>query len=346
MRRSKNLRAGVIGTGMGRHHMEGYLSHPRCELAAVCDINLERARSLAAKYGAEHVFRDYRDLLAMEELDIVSVAVPTYLHARMTIAALGAGKHVLCEKPMATKLADAEAMVRAAKRARRRLMINMSYRFSPLQQEMHRRIQSGELGGIYYAKSHYTRRNGIPLGANSWFVRKRAAGGGASLDLGVHAFDLVWWLMGCPKPAWVLGGVYSEMLPARAAQLGVEGDVDDLAAAMVRLRTGQVIFFEASWDGHQPGHEGYEIYGTKGGVSCRDWEQDLKMTLHLEDSRGRSVDRPVKARGKGANACRHFVDACLDRRKKMIASGEECLTVARVLDAMNQSQKTGKPVKL
>jgi len=282
----------------------------------------------------------------MDGLDIVSVAVPTYLHARMTIAALKAGKHVLCEKPMATKLADAEAMVRAAKRAKRRLMIDMSYRFDPLQQEVHRRIGEGELGEIYYAKSHYTRRKGIPLGASAWFIRKSRAGGGASLDLGVHAFDLVWWLMGCPKPTWVLGGTYSELLPERAAKLGVKGDVDDLATAMVRFHTGQTILFEASWDGHQPGHEGYEIYGTKGGASCRDWESDLKVTLYSDDARGRNVDRPLKTRGRGLSAFGHFVDCCLDRRKKMLAAGEECLTVARVLDAMVRSQKTGGAIKL
>jgi predicted dehydrogenase len=345
-RAGRKLRAAVIGTGMGRGHAAWYATHPRCELAAICDIDGERARAVAEKYGAKHVFRDYRDLVAMEELDIVSVAVPTYLHARMTIAALEAGKHVLCEKPMAAKLAEAEAMVRAAKRAKRRLMINMSYRFNRLQQEVHRRIEAGELGEIYYAKSHYTRRKGIPLGASAWFVQKRRAAGGASVDLGVHAFDLVWWLMGCPKPTWVVGGVYSELLPERTARQGIKGDVDDLAAAMVKFDTGQLIFFEASWDGHQAGHEGYEIYGTKGGASCRDWESDLKVMLHYDSKRGDSVDRPLKVRGKRISAYWHFVDACLDRRRKMLAPGEECLAVARVLDAMNRSQKTGKAVRL
>jgi predicted dehydrogenase len=341
----RKLRAGVIGVGIGSHHMRGYATHPRCELLAVCDLNVERAKSLAERYGARYVFRDYRQLAAMDELDIVSVAAPNYLHARMAIAALEAGKDVLCEKPMATRLADAEAMVAAARKAKRRLMIDMSYRFNSLQQEMWRRIKGGELGKIYYAKSHYTRRKGIPFGASAWFVSKRMAGGGPSVDLAVHAFDLVWWLLGSPRPSWVLGSTYDKLLPQRAARAGVVGDVDDLAAGLVKFETGQTIFFEASWDGHIPGHEGYEIYGTKGGAACWDWESDLKMVQYSDDRRGRSVDKPVKG-GKGINAFWHFVDACLDRRMRMLASGEECLNVARVLDALNRSQKMGKPVQL
>ena len=347
MRRNRGrLRAGVIGGGMGRNHMQGYATHPKCELVAICDVNADRAKSLAETFGVEHVFRDYRRLLAMDDLDIVSVAVPNYLHGKMTIAALNAGKDVLCEKPMATKLADAEAMVRAATRAKKRLMINMSYRFHPVQQRMAEIIAGGDLGGIYYAKSHYMRRKGIPLGANAWFISKRQAGGGPSVDLGVHAFDLVWWLMGSPRPTWVLGSTYAELLPVRAAQLGVQGDVDDLATAMVRFDGGRTIFFEASWDGHVPGYEGYEIFGTKGGATCRDWESDLKATIHYDDRKGASVDKPVKAGRRRSSAYWHFVDCCLDRRRKMIASGEECTHVARVLDAMNRSQTTGKAVEL
>jgi predicted dehydrogenase len=341
-RAKRKLRAGVIGLGMGRGHAAGYASHPRCELAAVCDANLERAREIGQRYGASRILRDWRKLAAMEDLDLVSVATPNYLHARMTIALLRAGKHVLCEKPMATTLADAEAMVREARKAGRRLMLNMSYRFNPMQQELKQRIERGDLGCIYYAKSHYTRRHGTPGGATSWFVHRRQAGGGPSVDLGVHAFDLVWWLMGSPRPTWVLGGTFAHLLPERVET----ADVDDLATAMVRFDTGQIVFFEASWEGHQPGHQGFEIYGTKGGASCRDWESDLKMTLYFDDKRGKPVDQPVRPPRKRMSAYWHFVDACLNSRLPMLASGSECLYVARVLDAMNRSQKTGKAVAL
>jgi predicted dehydrogenase len=352
-RSGKKLRAGVIGTGMGRYHMEGFATHPRSELLAVCDLNVPEARAFAEKYGAKHVFRDYRDMIAMEELDVVAVAAPTHLHARMTIDALKAGKDVLCEKPMATKLADAEAMVREAKRRRKRLLIHMIMRFSPLHWEMHGRVARGDLGDVYYARSHWIRRKGIPradfaadgdMGRGEWFVKKRQAGGGASFDIGVHIFDLAWWLIGAPKPKSVLAATYSELLPPRLAKVGVKGDVDDLAAVLVRFDTGQTVFAEVTWDAHQKPFLGYELFGTERGASWSEWADFA--TIYQDDRRGRPGERTVRARRKAPSAYWHFVDACLDRRTKMVASGEECLTVARVLDAIQTSQKTGKAVSL
>ena len=354
MRRSKRkLRAGVIGTGMGRYHMAGFASHPSSELTAVCDLNLEEAQSFADKYGARHVFRDYRDLLDMDELDLVAIAVPNYLHAEMTLAALKAGKDVLCEKPMAIRLEDAQAMVRTAKRLKKRLMINMGMRFDQLNLDLRRRIEAGDLGELYFAMSHWVRRKGIPvadfsqtgsMGRGEWFVKKRQAGGGASVDIGVHLFDLAWWLMGSPKPTVVLASTYSELLPPRLAKVGVKGDVDDLATALVKFNTGQTIFLQVTWDAHQPPNLGWELYGTKAGAAWADWEKHL--TLYYDTKAGKPTEKVVRAKGKPVNQYWHFVDACLDRRLKMLASGEECLNVARVLDAIGKSQKTGKAVTL
>jgi len=354
MRPSKRtLRAGVIGTGMGRYHMEGYASHPNAELLAVCDLNTEEAQSFADKYGAKHVFRDYRKMLEMEELDAVSVVVPNYLHARMTIAALEAGKHVLCDKPMATKLEDAKAMVKAADRAGKRLMINMAMRFNALQWEVRDRIQAGALGSVYYAKSHWIRRKGMPradfpatgtMGRGEWFVKKRQAGGGASVDIGVHMFDLVWWLIGSPRPAVALASTYSELLPRRLAEVGVKGDVDDTASVFVKFRTGQTIFMEVTWDAYQRPYLGYEIFGTEAGIDWRDWAAEA--TLYDDDKKGKPRSSPISSSREVTTPYWHFIDACLDPRKKMIASGEECLNVARVLDAIHRSQQMGKAVAL
>jgi predicted dehydrogenase len=349
----RKLRAGVIGTGMGRYHMQGYATHPGSELWAVCDLNVEEAKEFAGKYGAKYVFRNYRDMVAMEELDIVSVAVPNYLHARMTIAALEAGKDVVCEKPMATKLADAEQMVAAAKRGKRRLMIDMSMRFNAVHQELRRRIASGELGDTYYAKTQWIRRKGIPvadfpqtgdMGRGDWFVQKAKSGGGALVDIGVHMLDLVWWLMGAPRPTQVLASTYSELLPGRLAKVGVKGDVDDLATALVKFETGQTVFAEVSWDAHQEPLLAYHILGTKGGATWEKWQQEL--TIYHDDRRGRPVKTTVKGQGKPLNPYWHFVDCCLDRRAPMLASGEECLNVMRVLDGMSRSQRTGRAIAL
>jgi predicted dehydrogenase len=349
----RKLKAGVIGTGMGRYHMEGFATHPSSELLAVCDLNAAEAQGFADRYGAKHVFTDYRKMIAMEELDIVAVAAPTNLHARMTIEALRAGKDVLCEKPMATRLADAEAMVREAKRRKKRLMIHMIVRFMDVQWAMHDLVERGELGDVYYAKSHWMRRKGMPradfaadgdMGRGEWFVKKRQAGGGASFDIGVHAYDLAWWLIGCPKPKSVLASTYSELLPGRLAKVGVKGDVDDLAAALVKFDTGQTIFVEVSWDAHQEPYFGYELYGTERGAGWGEWAE--YATLYQDDKRGRPKESKRRPKRKAPSGYWHFVDACLDRRVKLVASGEECLNVMRVLDAIHRSQKAGRAVSL
>ena len=352
-RSSRKLRAGVIGTGMGRYHMEGFATHPNSELLAVCDLNVPEAQAFADKYGAKHVFRDYRKMIAMEELDIVAVATPNYLHPKMTIAALKAGKDVLCEKPIAIRLADAEAMVRTAKRRGKRLMINVGMRFDPVHEELRQRVGRGELGDVYYARSHWIRRKGIPfadfpptgeMARGEWFVKKRQAGGGALIDIGVHLFDLAWWLIGSPSPTSVLASTYSELLPDRLAKVSVRGDVDDLATALVKCATGQTIFLEVSWDAHQPPHLGYELFGTKAGAAWQDWEH--KATLYQDTKAGKPTQKVIRPAGKTPSTYWHFVDSCLDRRRKMNASGEELLRVARVLDGIERSQKTGKAISL
>jgi predicted dehydrogenase len=349
----KKLRAGVIGTGMGRYHMEGYAKHPGSELVAVCDLNQEEAQAFADQYGAKHVFKDYRDLLAMDDLDMVSIAVPNFLHAPMTLAALAAGKDVLCEKPMALQASDAEAMVKAAKKAKKRLMINVAMRFNPLHQGLKAKAAAGDFGDIYYAKSHWIRRKGMPvvdfpqtgsMGRGDWFVQKSRSGGGALIDIGIHMFDLAWWMLGSPKPTSVLASVYSELLPKRMAKLGVKGDVDDLATAFVKFSTGQTLAVEVSWDAFQAPNLGYELFGTTGGARWADWSKEV--TLFSDTKAGRPVDKTYRGLKMVKSSYYHFVDACLDRDLPMIASGEEIVNVARVLDAIYQSQKTGKAVAL
>ena len=182
------LKVGIIGTGMGRLHMEGYSKDPRVKIVAICDINRKEAEEFAKKYKAKYIFTNYEKMLDMEEIDFVSIATPNYLHAPMSIAALKRGKHVLCEKPMATSLKDAKAMVKAAEEAKKRLMIHMSMRFQPQFYLMKKLIEQGILGGIYYGKSSWLRRRGTPvidfpstgiMARGDWFLQKEKSGGGA-----------------------------------------------------------------------------------------------------------------------------------------------------------------------
>lgn len=346
----KKLKAGIIGTGMGRLHMEGYSKDPRVEIFAICDINRKEAEEFAKKYKASYVFTDYEKMLDIEEIDFVSIATPNYLHAPMSTAALGREKHVLCEKPMATNLKDAKAMVEATKKARKRLMIHMSMRFFPQFYLMKRLINKGILGKIYYGKSSWIRRKGTPIidfpstgtmARGNWFVQKQKSGGGALMDIGVHVYDLGWWLMGSPEVASVLGSMFAEITPTRFKERGVFADVDELSTVLVKFKNGASLFSEVSWDAHMEPGISIQIFGDKAGIKC----QDSSLTLFREEE-GMSTATSIQLPSEDSleTSYHHFVSAILEADKKMIASGEECLEVIKVLDAIQESNQAKQSI--
>lgn len=346
----KKLKAGIIGTGMGRLHMEGYSKDPRVEIFAICDINRKEAEEFAKKYRASYVFTDYEKMLDIEEIDFISIATPNYLHAPMSTAALRREKHVICEKPMATNLKDAKAMVEATKKARKRLMIHMSMRFFPQFYLMKRLINKGILGKIYYGKSSWIRRKGTPIidfpstgtmARGDWFVQKEKSGGGALMDIGVHVYDLGWWLMGSPEVASVLGSMFAEITPTRFKERGVFADVDELSTVLVKFKNGASLFSEVSWDAHMEPGISIQIFGDKAGIKC----QDSSLTLFREEE-GMSTATSIQLPSEDSleTSYHHFVSAILEADKKMIASGEECLEVIKVLDAIQESNQTKQSI--
>jgi len=344
------LKAGVIGTGMGRTHAEDYANNPDVELVALCDLNRKEAEEVGAKFGVKQFFTDYKELLKVKDIDIVSIAVPNFLHAPMSIAALESGKHVLCEKPMSSTLEGARNMVAAAKASGKRLMIHQNYRFSPSSWKMKEIVDTGMLGKVYYAKAGYMRRKGTPvldfaqtgiMGRGNWFIEKEKAGGGALMDIGVHCYDFTWWLLGTPKPVSVTGSTYRELSKKRFEERNIFADVDDLASAFVKFENGATLVFEVSWDGHMPGGWNILLYGDKAGMS---WTERLRI---FREEDGASMDISVEIPNQAPpSACRHFVQAVLNPEMKMIASGEECINVMKVLDGINKSARDGGCVTL
>lgn len=172
----KKLKVGVIGVGnISNEHIKAYLNNPRVELYAFCDINEKQLALMAEKYGVTRTFTDKDEMLALPELDAVSVCTWNSQHAPCTIAALNAGKHVLCEKPMATTVEDALAMKEAAERNGKLLQIGFVRRFGNDCAVLQDFLREGTLGDIYFAKAAYLRRNGNPMG---WFGDKSRSGGG------------------------------------------------------------------------------------------------------------------------------------------------------------------------
>ncbi len=351
------VNVGVIGAGVGRLHVAAYHRLGNARVVALAGLDTKRCRQLAAEYGIPRLFSDYQELLAQEDVEAVSVCTPNYLHAPMAIEALRAGKHVLCEKPLALSVAEAEAIVMAAREANRKLMVTFNYRFRGDSQTLKRHIEAGGLGEIYYAKVGWLRRSGIP-GIGSWFTKRELSGGGPLIDLGLHVLDLALWLMGHPRVVSVSGATYAAFGPMGKG--GWDGwrftsgeggfDVEDLATAYIRLDTGAVLFLEASWATYTGAGDDYyvHLFGTEGGAELTVRRYTHKDTLRLfGDMAGTPVEiKPSYPQQDGHDmAIEHFVDCIVNDREPM-ASGEQGIEIVRIIDAIYRAAETAREIAL
>ncbi|MGG3468603.1 Gfo/Idh/MocA family oxidoreductase [Neobacillus pocheonensis] len=254
----EKLRVGVIGCGsIAQHrHLPEYKANKNVELVAVCDINEERASEVAEKYGVNS-FTSYEELLSSGTVDAVSVCTPNYLHAPISIAALEAGIHVLCEKPMATSKQEAESMIAAAKKSGKKLMIAHNQRFVPSHQKARQLIASGEIGKIYSFRTAFG--HGGPEGwsvegKEGWFFQKEKAFVGAMGDLGVHKTDLLRYVLG---EEIVEVGSFVETSAKNFA------DVDDNAVCVLKTENGIIGTLAASWAYVSKEDNSTIIYGEK-----------------------------------------------------------------------------------
>ncbi len=272
------LRVGVVGLGWaGEQHLKNYLRLPNVEAVALAGLEEPRLRELGQRYGVPNLHRDYVELVARDDLDVVSICAPNHLHAPAAIAALESGKHVLCEKPLARTGAEAEEIVRTARQAGRVVHIAFTQRERGDVQVLKRHILDGNLGRIYHVKATWMRRNGIP-GMGSWFTSKELAGGGPLIDLGVHLVDMALYLMDEPEIESVSCATYAELGPQGRGGRGdaktVIGDayeVEDLATAFMRLSGGATLNLEAGWAAYRESSDdfGLTLYGTDGGAEMR-----------------------------------------------------------------------------
>ena len=210
------VRIGIIGLGMGRHHAKAYRDSGKAEIVALCDMSEPLLAEYSAVYPGARTCKTVDEMFAGGGLDAVSVALPNYLHAPVTVAALHAGCHVLCEKPMATNAREAEQMLQASRETGKKLMIHFNYRFSQPSRFLKRYVDEGHLGQVYYAHTRWLRARGIPK-LGGWFGIKALSGGGPLIDLGVHRLDLAMWLMGYPRAISVSASTFG-LLGARLAE--------------------------------------------------------------------------------------------------------------------------------
>ncbi len=341
------VKLGVVGMGMGRNHAKGYLTHPRAELVAVCDMNEELARTMAAELGGVKVYTDAETMYREAGLHAVSVATPNKFHAPLSIAALEAGLHVLCEKPMAMTAAEAEAMLTAQKAADRALMINFSYRFSDISRALKQQVDAGVIGDIYFGRTVWHRRRGIPRLGGS-FTIKELSGGGPLIDIGVHRLDLALWLMGHPEPVSVSGSSYDLLGKAIAKQAKATYTVEDLACGLVKLANGATLAVEASWavNLEEREHMVTLLCGTKGGLVQKNVGGAYQFVAEVYTEEGGSLftkrlDWSLKP---SPSAYHEFVDSILQNRPPA-ATGEDGLRVQKILDGIYESAATGKEIR-
>jgi len=342
------LLVGVIGLGMGRHHIASYQNHPSAQVVAVADTDAARLQEIGDKYNIPNRYASAEEMLRVEKFDVVSIATPNKFHHSLTLAAYEAGCHVLCEKPMAMSASEGREMLAAAQKAGKRLMINFSYRFTEQSMALKQQVEMGVIGDVYFARTIWHRRRGLP-GFGGWFGQKALSGGGPLIDLGVHRIDLALWLMGYPKPVWVMGSTYNPIGSALASKLNAKFDVEDLAVGLVKFENGSTLEVEASWAANIKESELMEtrLYGTLGGLVQRNLDETYKFEAELYVERdGVHFDMKLHPPVPPVSTpMYHFID-CIVNDKPHIATGEEGLLVMEILDALYQSATDGVPVKI
>ena len=349
--RSKKLRVALIGAGgIAGAHMRYYAKMEDVELVALADVSVESMARRAEEFKVPDCFTDYRKMLEKIRPDAVSICTPNGLHAPTTIAALTAGAHVLVEKPMAMNAREAQAMISAAKRHRRKLVIGFQHRFEPKTQFIKNAVEAGQLGKVVYARVQALRRRGIP----NWgvFGRKDLQGGGPLIDIGVHVLEATHYAMGTPKPVAASGGTFTYLGNQKSSVVSQWPNwdyknytVEDLAVGQIRFENGAVLHLEASFSAHiEKDVWTFQIMGEKGGAT---WDPP---SIYRDDF-GHMVNvSPGWLPRDAAADCfaikmRNFVDHVL-HGKPTGAPAEHGLMVQKMLDGIYASAEKGKEIRL
>ncbi|MEN6302330.1 MAG: Gfo/Idh/MocA family oxidoreductase [Armatimonadia bacterium] len=350
---AKTLKVGVIGVGgIAGSHFPGWKQSPLAEMVAFSDLNPTVLKAKAKEQGIKKTYAKPEDLIADKDIDIVDICTPNMYHSPLACAAMEAGKHVICEKPLAPKPADIQKMIKARNKSKKLLMTAQHFRFNPTAQALKAEVDKGRLGDIYHARSWMLRRSGAPTRVG--FIQKKHAGGGPCIDIGVHILDLTLWMMGFPKPVAVSGITQNKLsqLPGAFSNWGgpipKEWDVEEFAAAMVRFDTGATLVLEVSWLLNHKSGPGEDmqmwLYGDKGGSHWPSnellWtDNDLKQHYDAQ------LQNEVKGPEAHALECMVFAE-CVANKQPSPVPAEQSLDVITILDALYRSSEAGGEVRL
>ncbi len=354
----RKVKVGIVGCGgiANGKHLPAIQKNGNYEIVAFCDIIKERAEEAKSKYGTPdaRVYTDYNELVK-EEIEAVYVLTPNKSHSIISVAAMKAGKHVMCEKPMAKSYADAKVMLDTAKETGKLLTIGYQNRYRQDSKYLKSACDNGDLGEVYYAKAHAVRRRAVP----TWgvFLNEEEQGGGPLIDIGTHALDLTLWMMNNYEPESVTGSVYRK-LAEQTEQGNAFGEwdpkeftVEDSAFGFIKMKNGATIHLESSWalNTLEVDEAKTSLCGTKAGADMKDGlrinrVQYNKQTVEKPDLKsggvafysGKSEDAPDIEQ-------QIFYDAVVNG-KELVVKPEQAIVVTRILEAIYESAHTGRTV--
>lgn len=354
----EKIKIGIVGCGgiANGKHLPAIQRNGNYEIVAFCDIKKERAEEAKEKYGTPdaRVYTDYKELI-QEDLTAVYVLTPNKSHSEISIAAMKAGKHVMCEKPMAKSYEEAKAMVETAKETNRILTIGYQNRYRPDSLYLKRACENGDLGDIYYAKAHAIRRRAVP----TWgvFLDEEQQGGGPLIDIGTHALDLTLWMMDNYEPESVTGSVYRKLADQKEQGNAFgewdpnEFTVEDSAFGFIKMKNGATINLESSWalNTLEVDEAKTSLCGTKAGADMKDGLRINRVQYNKQ-----CVEKPdLKSggvafyEGKGQSNTdieqQIFYDA-ITKGTELVVKPEQAIVVTRILEAIYESAKTGKTI--
>lgn len=353
------LKVAIIGCGgiANGKHMPSLAKIAEIEMVAFCDVQIEKAEAAAKQYGnvGAKVYKDYKELLKDDSIDVVHVCTPNRSHSSITVDVLEAGKHVMCEKPMAKTAREARAMLEAAKKTGKKLTIGYQNRFREDSRYLKTTCENGELGDIYFAKAHAIRRRAVP----TWgvFLNEFEQGGGPLIDIGTHALDLTLWMLDNYKPKYVVGNVYHKLsTKENAANAWGPWDpkkfiVEDSAFGFITMENGATIVIESSWalNSLDVGEAQTTLCGTEGGADMKDGlrinGENLSRLYETKvnfGSSGVAFNEGISEEPAEVEA-RSWID-CILYDKEPVVKPEQALVVTEILEAIYESSKTGKPV--
>ena len=348
------LKVGIVGVGgIARSHLPGWAASENAELVAGSDVNEKVLKSWGKQQGVTKLATDPKELFRDPDIDIIDVCTPNNYHAPLAIAALKAGKHVICEKPLAPNPTLIKKMIAARDKSGKMLMTAQHFRFQGKSKAMKAELDTGALGDIYHARSWMLRRSGAPV--RPGFIMKEHSGGGPCIDIGVHILDLTLWFMGNPRPVAVSGVARAEIAHQkgtftnmdRGARIPKHFDVEDFAAAFVRFENGATMILEVSWLlHHNTMGEDMQmwLYGTKGGShwpNCEIFQTNNATKQHYNRALMNTKDK-LEAH---AQECVEFSQAIVDGAPPPVPA-EQSMQVMAILDGIYRSQKAGKEVKI